>query len=101
MTTSTTARAIRQLSRSTLFAGISEQDLSAVRPTPEMILLTAGQTLMRQGDTGTDYYVLVKGRLSVLVKDGQGAIVARGRVVPGEGVGEMGLLMNEPRSATV
>lgn len=101
MAASATSRAIRQLSRSTLFAGITEQDLIAVRPAPEMILLPAGQTLMRQGDTGTDYYVLVKGRLSVLVKNGQGAIVARGRVVPGEGVGEMGLLMNEPRSATV
>jgi predicted acylesterase/phospholipase RssA len=98
---SRTSRAIEQLSRSALFAGLSEQDLTAVRPVPEIICLTAGQTLMRQGDMDTDYYVLVKGRLSVVVRDGQGAIIARGRVVPGEGVGEMALMMNEPRSATV
>src|ERR1700739_399251 len=90
---------IEQLSRSPLFADVAQGELSRVRPAPELVRLPAGQTLIRQGDTDTDYYVLVKGRLSVFVRDGKGAVIARGRVYPGEGVGEMALLMNEPRSA--
>jgi predicted acylesterase/phospholipase RssA len=66
-----------------------------------MIRLKAGETLIRQGDTDSDYYVLISGRLAVFVRDGQGAVVARGRVSPGESVGEMALLLDEPRSATV
>jgi NTE family protein len=98
---SSVSPAIQQLSRSPLFADVDQQELSRVRPAPELIHLPAGETLMHQGDTDTDYYVLVKGRLSVFVRDNKGAIVARGRVYPGEGIGEMALLMNEPRSATV
>src|SRR5258707_11315524 len=95
------SQAVEQLSRSPLFADVSQGELSRVRPAPQLIHLAAGQTLMRQGDTDTNYYVLVKGRLSVFVRDANGAIIAQGHVYPGEGVGEMALLMSEPRSATV
>lgn len=95
------SRAIQFLMRSTLLSEVSEEDLSRVNPPPEIVHLPAGKTLIRQGDTDCDYYVLIAGRLSVIVRDDRGKIVARGRVRPGEGVGEMALLMDEPRSATV
>ncbi len=95
------SRAIQYLRRSTLLSEVSEDDLRRVHPAPEIVRLSAGQTLIRQGDSDYDYYVLVAGRLAVFVRDGLGTVIARGRVHPGEGVGEMALLMNEPRSATV
>lgn len=94
-------QAIEYLKRSPLLAEVCEEDLRNIQPPPEIIKLAAGETLMRQGDTDSDYYLLIEGRLTVIVRDAEGTIVARGSVHPGEGVGEMAVMMNEPRSATV
>lgn len=94
-------RAIKQLRKSPLLAGVSEEALLKIEPPPEIIRLRAGETLIRQGDTDSDYYVLIAGRLKVFIRNAHGGIAATGFVRPGEGVGEMALLMNEPRTATV
>jgi NTE family protein len=65
-----------------------------------MISLGAGETLIRQGDQNTDYFLLVSGRLRVF-REQDGLRNPIGNVFPGEGVGEMALLLNEPRYATV
>ena len=94
-------QAIEYLKRSPLLADVCEEDLRNIQPPPEIIKLAAGEILMRQGDTDCDYYLLLEGRLTVIVRDTEGTVVARGGVHPGEGVGEMAMMMNEPRSATV
>jgi NTE family protein len=94
-------RVMAQLRRSALLADVGENDLRLLDPPPEIIHLRAGETLIRQGDCDCDYYVLIGGRLKALIRDTRGATVATGIVRPGEGVGEMALLTNEPRSATV
>jgi len=93
-------RAIRYLAQSPLLHGVSEDVLRILDPPPEMIFLKSGETLIRQADENTDYFVLVSGRLGVFKEQG-GKLVPIGIVLPGEGVGEMALLTNEPRSATV
>ncbi len=95
------SRAIQYLKQSSLFSELSEEDLSGIDPPPEIVRVTAGETLITQGAIEFDYYVLISGRLAVFVRDREGTIIVRGRVHPGEGVGEMAMLMNEPRSATV
>src|SRR5215831_4139128 len=96
----TTERAIRYLSRSPLLQGVSEEILRIIEPPPELLSLKAGETLIRQDEKNTDYFVLVSGRLRVF-KEENGARIPIGAVLPGEGVGEMALLTNEPRMATV
>jgi predicted acylesterase/phospholipase RssA/CRP-like cAMP-binding protein len=86
---------------SPLFRTVSEADLAALDPPPEIVSLRAGSVLMRQGDTDTDYYHLVSGRLRVFVAGEQGQPAPVGHVNPGEGVGEMALLTGDPRSGTV
>ncbi len=95
-----TERAIRYLSRSPLLQGVSEEVLRIIEPPPEMISLKAGDTLIRQDEESTDYFVLVSGRLRVF-NEQDGRLTPIGVVLPGEGVGEMALLTNEPRMATV
>jgi NTE family protein len=60
----------------------------------------AGTILFKQGDVAFDIFIVTAGRLGILVDVGFGAqLVAQIR--PGEVVGELAMISNEPRSATV
>ncbi len=69
----------------------------------ETRVLHGGDWLFRQGDAGDSLYFLVRGRLQVWIEaegaDGQPRLL--GEVVPGESVGEVGLISGEPRSASI
>jgi predicted acylesterase/phospholipase RssA/CRP-like cAMP-binding protein len=71
----------------------------------ETIHLAGGEWLMRQGEEGDALYLLVQGRLQVLVnsqgKEGESESVFIGEVAPGDSVGEVSLLTGEPRSASI
>ena len=55
-----------------------------------------GARLMSQGEPGEDYHVIVSGQVAVTL---DGLVV--NRLGPGSGVGELALLFNTPRTATV
>jgi len=63
--------------------------------------LPRGAVLMRQGDAGDCLYFVVSGRLRVFGRREDGGEVEIAEVGPGEAIGEMALLSNEPRSASV
>ena len=70
--------------------------LSLFRFAEKIQLLSAGSALFRKGDSGDRMFVLRTGALDILVND---AVVET--VEPGGIVGEMALIEDEPRSATV
>ena len=94
-------KALRYLSQSPVLSGVAIEELRALDPPPEVITLRKGETLIRQDERGTDYFVLITGRLQVFHHVDQGGLTPIGQILPGEGVGEMSLLTNEPRTATV
>lgn len=59
-------------------------------------LVSAGDTVMREGEAGEEAYLLERGRLRVTR-----AGIPLAELGPGAWVGEMSLLLDEPRSATV
>jgi NTE family protein len=71
----------------------------------ETLHLAGGDWLMREGEEGDALYLLVQGRLQVLVNnkasDQHTDQVVLGEVVPGDSVGEISLLTGEPRSASI
>jgi NTE family protein len=79
---------------------IDETSIEALRAKLRWRQLAGGQTLMSQGEQGDALYLLVSGRLRVYVEeDGQRRVL---REIPrGEVVGEMALLTDAPRSATI
>ncbi|MCU0477028.1 MAG: patatin-like phospholipase domain-containing protein, partial [Anaerolineae bacterium] len=67
----------------------------------EWQVLETGETLFRQGESGTDMCIVVNGRLRVVYRDALGTLQTVGDLVTGETVGEFALLTDELRSATV
>ena len=60
------------------------------------LLLTEEETLFNQGDEGDKAYMIISGRLTVLVDN-----VRVGSMSDGEVFGELALLLNQKRSATI
>lgn len=83
-----------------LFADLSDAALEALATKVESIHLPGGATLIKEGDEGDAVYMLVSGRLRAFVS-GEDGEIAVGDVGVGEVVGEMALLTDHPRSATV
>lgn len=84
--------------------------LFAVLPESQLLLLTSevsrkaftrNSTIISAGDTTDSLYVVISGRLKVMMSDNEGREVILSFLGPGEFFGEMGLLDDSPRSATV
>lgn len=63
--------------------------------------LTGGEILLREGESGDSMFVVISGRLRAYVLDGEDTPTVVGEISPGETVGEMALLTDHPRSASV
>ncbi len=65
-----------------------------------LVELEAGETIMRRGDRGSWLYFLIKGRLSVYLDEAEQAEPLNS-ITPGELFGDLALLCNHERKATV
>ena len=87
---------VEALRRAPLFDGLSKKELGQLARVSEDMEIEPGQALTRQGDTGQEFFVIVDGTIDVAV-DGE-SIGERGG---GDFVGEIALLEDIPRTATV
>jgi CRP-like cAMP-binding protein len=85
-----------RLARIPLFEGLSKRQLSQVSSLMTPLDLKAGKVLARQGEVGREFLILLEGQVEV-ARDGK-TIAVRG---PGDFIGEIALLDNRPRTATV
>lgn len=79
-----------------LFATCSKRDLGIIARHMQVVSVPDGTVLMRQGEAGDAFYVILSGSASIVI-DG----LPFGRAKPGDHVGELALLDPAPRSATV
>ncbi|HWC03913.1 MAG TPA: anion permease [Methylomirabilota bacterium] len=95
------------LARSPLFSNLGRLDLARLAGELEEIHFNAGQAIVRQGDRPDGFYVIKHGRAAVLASAGPAAATdgTEGRLLstlgPGEVFGEIALLTDSPRTATV
>jgi len=66
----------------------------------EMVQLTGGQVLFRQGDAGDSMYILISGQIDINVDVPGGEERTLSTMEPTSILGEMSLLLDEPRTAT-
>ncbi len=64
-------------------------------------IFKAGDIIMRQGDTGDCAYIIEKGLVEILIEKANGAVSHVGTRGPGTIIGEMAIVDNEPRIATI
>ncbi|HKJ92848.1 MAG TPA: ATP-binding protein [Longimicrobiales bacterium] len=88
------------LRRLPLFANLPEPDLDRLCHMAERRTVPAGHVVMEQDTPGDGLYIVIRGKLEVTREDGGRDVVLATRGT-GEFLGEMSLLEQAPRSATV
>jgi HEAT repeat protein len=88
------------LRRVPIFASLDPEDLQRVAATASERSWDEGDVLMTEGEIGNDLVVIVEGSVSVVHEDGVDRHVLR-RVEAGEHIGELAVLREGPRAATV
>jgi HEAT repeat protein len=90
------------LRRVPLFANLPPADLKQVAAIAGEAMFSDGQVIGRQGEMGTEMYIVVSGEVVVqLTPEGQGESRELARRRPGDYVGEMSIIDQEPRMATL
>jgi len=79
-----------------LFAGLAQSQLAEVASIADEIDLPQGKVLMRQGERGREFFALLEGEVEIR-RNGR-KLATRGQ---GDFVGEIALLSERPRVATV
>ena len=93
------AAAARALAATPLFAGMPSDALQALVANLQLVSLEHGELLFREGDPSDALYVIVEGEVSV---EAEGPPrVELSRLGPGTFIGEVALMTDQPRSATV
>ncbi len=85
-----------------LFRGLEKKDLQALAASCQERKYSAGTTLLKQGDTGVGLYIITSGKVRITQAVHPDKAEEELRIEgPGGVLGEMALLDDLPRSATV
>jgi CRP/FNR family cyclic AMP-dependent transcriptional regulator len=84
-----------------LFSSFPEDQLRTLATMVNRKSLPRGAMVMAAGDPTDSLYIVLSGRLKVMMSDADGKEVILSILGPGEFFGEMGLIDDSPRSASV
>lgn len=84
-----------------LFSSVPEEQLRLLTTVVTRRSTTRGSIIMAAGDPTDSLYIILSGRLKVMMSDADGKEVILSILGAGEFFGEMGLIDDNPRSASV
>ncbi len=89
------------LAKAPLFESLSDKDIEAIAHVATTRSLKAREELFHKGDDGAQIYIVASGQLKVITTSTEGDDLMFCVLDPGEVIGEVGLLADRPRTATV
>jgi protein lysine acetyltransferase len=89
-----------ELATMDIFEGCTTEDLVPLAAHLQPLRAAAGQLLMRQGEQAVSFLLISSGTAEIKHVDSEGAVVV-GQASPGTIIGEIALLRDSPRIATV
>ena len=92
---------IKGLSNLPFFSGLNENQLGIVSSHIESLDLQPETTVFSEGDVGNSVYFVIEGTLEVVKESDWGESVKLTTLAEGSTFGEMSMVDNYPRSATV
>jgi twitching motility protein PilT len=97
------ARVNEALAQCALFRALKPEHMPQLLKVAQVERYSDGETVIRQGDPSDSFFVLVQGEATIRIEgaQGDGAGVELGRVPHPASFGEIGLLLDEPRTASV
>ncbi len=85
-----------------LFSSLDKKELQTLAKSSQERTYNAGTKLFSQGDSGSGLYIIKSGKVSITQASGSGGAEKEINTTgAGEALGEMALLDDQPRSATV
>jgi CRP-like cAMP-binding protein len=96
-----TSPLFQQVLQTPLFRGLSELEAAVLFGIADQQLVRQGTTLFAEGDAGDAMYVVLEGSVEVLKRDSAGIHQTLARLGKGSVVGEMSLISQVPRTASV
>jgi len=92
---------VETLKGTILFGGLSAEEVEALAARFHPAAYEMGEVLIRQGDEGDKFFVIQTGTVEVLAEDPEGGQRVLAYLRSGDYFGEIALLANVPRTATV
>ncbi|MCS7183080.1 MAG: Crp/Fnr family transcriptional regulator [Thermoanaerobaculum sp.] len=89
------------LASSSLFSGLGQRELVALARTAQRLEYRPEEVVIQMNSLGDGLYLIASGRVKVVVPSPEGKEVILATLGPGAFFGEMSLLDDEPRSASV
>ncbi|RLE21840.1 MAG: hypothetical protein DRJ65_15140, partial [Acidobacteria bacterium] len=80
---------------------LSDAAIEGLRPSSSVLSFSEGEAVVRKGETGTAFYVVVSGEVEIRLQAEDGRTLPLSRLGSGATFGEMALLRDEPVSADV
>ena len=89
------------LAGTSLFSSLAEKDIESMASASRMLTLKARSELFHKGDEGAQIYIVASGKLKVITTSKDGDDLMFCVLDEGEVIGEIGLLAERARTATV
>jgi HEAT repeat protein len=84
-----------------IFSGLSAAELAAIAAVTKELDYPDGRTIIKQNDVGETVFLIIKGRVEVIMELADGKEVMLDHIGAGGAFGEMALMDDAPRSATI
>ena len=92
---------VMELKEVPFFAELGSNSLVKLIPALQAVSYPKGAQIVKQGDVGDSFYIIKSGNVGVLLERPGKSSIAIAKLGANEGFGEMALLTDETRSATV